>query len=134
MTTPPPARPAPSYGLAIASVVAHVGLLMAVFALYAFIVPAAKRKFDEFGLVLPWLTITVVRLSNWVAEYWWALVPTIPALGAADFGLTAWLSTHSRRGALAWVLCGSLALGSAVAVTTVAIELPSRKLNEALAR
>jgi type II secretory pathway component PulF len=134
MSTTPPTSREPSFGLAVAGTVAHIGLILALFALYAFIVPAAKKMFDEYGMTLPWLTQEVIRLSNWIAAYWWALVPVVFLLAAADFGLLLFLSTRSRLAALVFIACVSLALTATVAATAVAIELPKAKLKEGLAR
>src|SRR5437667_853665 len=41
------------------------------------IIPKFKKIFDEFGLTLPWATLTLIRISNWMAEYWWT-IPMFP--------------------------------------------------------
>ena len=42
-------------------------------------VPGQKRIFDEYGLQLPTLSRWVIVASNFVAAYWWALVPAVLA-------------------------------------------------------
>src|SRR5262249_1092174 len=134
MSTSLPTNQTRGFGLAIAGVVAHVGLVMALFALLAFIVPAAKRTFDEYGMSLPWITQSVIRVSNWVAAFWWALVPVMLLAGAADFGLLTVLGSRNRSAALLWIAFASLVLVFAIAVTVMAIELPREKLREGLGR
>ena len=42
-----------------------------------FIVPEFEKIFTEFGLELPWMTLLLVRISNWVMNFWF-LIPGIP--------------------------------------------------------
>ena len=49
----------------------------AVAAALLFYVPGRKRIFDEFGLRLPTLSRWVIQASNFVAAYWWVLVPAM---------------------------------------------------------
>ena len=122
------------YGFAAAGTVFHAALVIALFVIMIGFVPNAKKTFDEFGLTLPWLTLTMIRVSNWVVEYWWALVPLLLILGAGDFGLTAALRTHNRTAMVLWNVAVSLVLIAAIAAALVAIELPMVKLKEGLAR
>src|SRR5438094_6687817 len=41
------------------------------------IIPKFKKIFDEFGLPLPWATQTLIRVSNWMTDYWWT-IPMFP--------------------------------------------------------
>lgn len=41
------------------------------------IIPKFKKIFDEFGLPLPWATQTLIRVSNWMSEFWWT-IPMFP--------------------------------------------------------
>lgn len=41
------------------------------------IIPKFKKIFDEFGLTLPWATQTLIKISNWMSEYWWT-IPLFP--------------------------------------------------------
>ena len=85
-TAQPTGRP---LSFALAGIGTHAVQLFGLLVLYVSYVPRAKRTFDEFGMTLPWLTQSVIRLSNWVSEYWWTLVPVALILGAIDFALTA---------------------------------------------
>jgi type IV pilus assembly protein PilC len=124
------------FALAVVGTAVHAALVLALFAGYVVFVPRAKRTFDEFGLQLPWLTQTVIRLSNWIAEYWWATLPVFGLLGIADFALTRWLA---RRGgfstpAAMWVVAVGLFLVGVGAVTVFAVQEPMIKLREGLAK
>jgi type II secretory pathway component PulF len=134
MSTTPPTDQTRGFALAALGTLAHAGLVLGLFVLYVVYVPAAKKTFDEFGMTLPWATQVAIRLSNWVAEYWWALVPVLLFLGAGDFGLLAGLSARSRLTAWLWIAGVALALAVLAALTAFAIELPMMKLKEGLAR
>ena len=41
------------------------------------IIPKFKKIFDEFGLTLPWATQTLIKVSNWMSDYWWT-IPMFP--------------------------------------------------------
>src|SRR3954471_18062545 len=58
------------------SVVIFVAVSILTFIMVA-IIPKFKKIFDEFGLTLPWATLTLIRISNWMAEYWWT-IPLFP--------------------------------------------------------
>ena len=131
-TTPP--TPSRAFGLATFGTLAHAVLLLGLFVLYVVYVPAAKKTFDEYGLTLPWATFSAIRLSNWVAGNWWALVPVLVFVGAADFWMTDGLRAHNRFAAVVWVVGVGLALAAVAALTVFAIELPMMKLKEGLAR
>lgn len=68
------------------------------------IIPKFKKIFDEFGLTLPWATQTLIKVSNWMSDYWW----TIPMFPMALYLLVK-LIRLSRAGnyaldrALLWV-------------------------------
>jgi type IV pilus assembly protein PilC len=41
------------------------------------IIPKFKKIFDEFNLQLPWMTKTLIQISNWMAQYWY-WIPLFP--------------------------------------------------------
>ena len=130
------AKPAdPTRGLVLAAIgtALHAGFVLSLFVLYIWFVPARKKTFDEFGLALPWLTQTVIRVSSWIAEYWWATVPLLAFLGVGNFGLLVWLGRHGLFAKL-WIAGVSLVLVALVVVTLGAMELPMMKLKEGLAK
>src|SRR5262249_22107231 len=130
MSTTPPTDQTRSLTLAVVGTLTHAGLVLGLFVVLIVFVPPAKRTFDEFGVTLPWVTQIVIRISNWVAEYWWTTVPVLLLLGACDFVLMAALSAHNRFGALVWLVSVALVLAALIALTQWAIESPITKLRE----
>ena len=98
MSTTPPTDQTRGFGLATVGTVVAAVLVLTLFVLYVVRVPSAKKTFDEFGLALPWLTLSVIRVSNWVAEYWWSLAPVLLILGIGHFGLKT--KTARTRGGM----------------------------------
>ncbi len=41
------------------------------------IIPKFKKIFDEFNLQLPWMTKTLIQVSDWMAKYWY-WIPIFP--------------------------------------------------------
>ena len=97
MSTTTPTKP--TLGLAIVGTLIPAMLVLSLFVLYVVRIPAAKKTFDEFGMMLPWLTLSVIRISNWVAEYWWAMLPVFALLGAGNFGVLLLLGRRSQTAA-----------------------------------
>ncbi len=58
------------------AVVIFVAVAILTFIMVA-IIPKFKKIFDEFGLTLPWATQTLIKISNWMSEYWWT-IPMFP--------------------------------------------------------
>jgi type IV pilus assembly protein PilC len=58
------------------SVVIFVAVAILTFIMVA-IIPKFKKIFDEFGMTLPWATQTLIKISNWMSEYWWT-IPLFP--------------------------------------------------------
>src|SRR5438132_1602933 len=57
-------------------VVIFVAVAILTFIMVA-IIPKFKKIFDEFGLSLPWATQTLIKVSVWMAEFWWT-IPMFP--------------------------------------------------------
>jgi len=100
------------------AVVIFVAVAILTFIMVA-IIPKFKKIFDEFDLTLPWATLTLIRISNWMAEYWW----TIPLFPISLYMLIK-LIRMSRAGnyaldrAILWVpVLGSLVEKAIVART-----------------
>lgn len=120
--------------IAVVGTIIPAILVLGLFASYVAYVPRYKRMFDEFGLTLPWITLVVIRVSNWVAGYWWAIVPLLAVAGAGNFML---LNSLARRGWVApvtWAAGVSLLLVAIIAATVYAVEAPTMKLMEGLAK
>jgi type IV pilus assembly protein PilC len=58
------------------AVVIFVAVAILTFIMVA-IIPKFKKIFDEFGLTLPWATQTLIKMSTWMAQYWWT-IPLFP--------------------------------------------------------
>ncbi|AMV29855.1 Type II secretion system protein F [Gemmata sp. SH-PL17] len=58
------------------AVVIFVAVAILTFIMVA-IIPKFKKIFDEFGMTLPWATLTLIKVSNWMSEYWWT-IPLFP--------------------------------------------------------
>lgn len=58
------------------AVVIFVAVAILTFIMVA-IIPKFKKIFDEFGMTLPWATQTLIKVSNWMSEYWWT-IPLFP--------------------------------------------------------
>lgn len=54
-----------------------VGLNLLLWAVLVLYVPRQKKTFDEYGLMLPALTKTVIQASHWGAMYWFVAAPTL---------------------------------------------------------
>ena len=55
-------------------VIVAVGILIFIM---VFIIPKFKKIFDEFNLQLPWMTKTLIQVSDWMAKYWY-WIPIFP--------------------------------------------------------
>ncbi|AMV23035.1 hypothetical protein VT84_01395 [Gemmata sp. SH-PL17] len=120
-------------GFAAFGTALHAVLLLILAVMYLVRVPAAKRTFDEFGMTLPWMTWGVIRLSTWLVECWWTLIPAVALLGWLDFVVIRGLSRTARLNAIAWVVCPVVPFSLVGGITAFAIELPMTKLTKALA-
>src|SRR5260370_17708425 len=63
----------------LAGSVIRVGIAAFLWALFVatmvFFVPRQRRTFDDFQMSLPTLTMIVVDVSMWFADFWWVLIP-----------------------------------------------------------
>jgi type II secretory pathway component PulF len=98
--------------------------------------PGWKRRFDEFGLQLPWLTKQVIGLANLAWDNWWLAVPLALVGALAWGGIVGWLR-HARGWATAVTVAAALMLAALVAANLVVaygLILPEIKLQEALSK
>lgn len=87
--------------LAYPAALALVALLV-VAGLMAFVVPRVVAQFTEMGQALPLVTRIVIALSAFLADWWWALLLGLAAVGAGGAVL---LREPARRRAFdAWLL------------------------------
>jgi hypothetical protein len=84
-------------------------------------------------LVLFWASQGGVRLSNWICEQWWAVVPLLALAGAGCFAL---LKVYGHRRWVVpglWIVSVSLFFSTFIALTLLSISVPMARLREALA-
>lgn len=117
MTTP---RFTKHHWVAVLGTAIHVGLVVWILWLYVSEVPKTKRFCEEFDVIPPWATMNVIRASEWISDYSWALAPVIVLLAAGEFRL---LSRADRTANRIWIKSGGvLALGlvgMCVGLTTI---------------
>lgn len=77
------------YPVVVALVAIAVVIVMLVF-----VIPRYMDMFEELGTELPWITMMVVRLSNFIQGFWYII---IPAVIAVVFALKTWAKTSSGR-------------------------------------
>jgi type II secretory pathway component PulF len=131
-----PVRPSAGRGgliLAAAGTAVLAVLVLVLFGLLLFYVPSAKKTFDQYGMALPWATLTAIRASNWVAEYWWCAAPFFAMAGAGNFALLYLLGRQGRVAPAILLAAEAIFFGALVALTVVSIELPMAKLQQGLA-
>jgi type II secretory pathway component PulF len=126
----PPASKSPWPGTAIWLAVL-LSLELLVSATYLIVIPRQKRMFDEFGLQLPALTKTVIRGGDFVARYWWLVVPTLLSATAVGVILGRHLFRRPTAGTVFAVLLLVLLL-LAAGGTCVGLYLPGVKLAEGM--
>jgi len=122
--------------LAITGTAIHLGLVSCLFVEFVSYVPGAKRTFDEFGVTLPWLTLVVIRKSNWISEYWWTLVPIVFLFTITQYAVLAFTDKDSNRVGLkvCWIAAIAVLLAAPALATAYAIEAPLLMVREAMAR
>jgi hypothetical protein len=97
-------------------------------------VPVYMRKFDEFGLTLPWLTQKMIRLSRWIIHDWSIIGPSLFALIAIDVVAIYLLGRYRRTAQSIWIAGIGILLFTIGIFMVAAVELPRIKLEEGLAR
>ncbi|MEZ5963399.1 MAG: type II secretion system F family protein [Planctomycetota bacterium] len=61
------------------------------------IVPSFKPVFESLEVELPGLTVAIMSAAEWMKDYWWILIGSVPAI---VFAIKAWKGTP--KGAYAW--------------------------------
>lgn len=82
-------RTALIYPLAIVACAVLVTVIIMIW-----VVPSFKQVFSSFGASLPWPTLTVIAISDFLLAYWWLLTGLAAAGG--------WLLVHIWRRSSAW--------------------------------
>ena len=79
--------------LAYPVLMAFVGIGVLVF-LFAFVVPKITRMLEEMGQALPWPTLVLIKLTDFLAGYWWLLAILV---AGALFALSRYRQTEAGR-------------------------------------
>ncbi|MEQ8953608.1 MAG: type II secretion system F family protein [Gammaproteobacteria bacterium] len=74
-----------------------VAMVAALLILAVFVIPVFSSVFDRLGADLPWQTVVLIRVSDFILGYWPLL---LAAAGGAVFGFLSWVRTES--GELSW--------------------------------
>lgn len=77
------------YPVVVALVAIAVVIVMLVF-----VIPRYMDMFEELGTELPWITMMVVRLSNFIQGFWYIIIPVIVAI---VFALRTWAKTSNGK-------------------------------------
>ncbi len=77
------------YPVVVALVAVAVVIVMLVF-----VIPRYMDMFKELGTELPWITMMVVHMSNFIQGFWYII---IPAVIAVVFVLKSWAKTSSGK-------------------------------------
>ena len=99
------------------------------------VVPRYKRIFADFGMKLPWLTMLLIDVSDWVVS-WWFLILFLPGLLIlADVLVICWLRQRGNKAlGLLWLLLWTLLPGAVLAILWIAINEPLLELMDALSK
>ena len=111
----------------------HLGLTACLFLVYVIYIPGVKKYFDEYGLVLPQLTLSLIRLSNWLAEYWWTVAPIALLVAIVEYVVLS-IAGQKTGFNVSWIVAVALVLALLLGATVYAMELPMQKVTEGLAR
>jgi type II secretory pathway component PulF len=95
-------------------------------------IPEASRDFDEFGVSLPSLTRTVLRVSGTTTENWQTLMPILPLVPLAGFVIAMFIGRCCPVSQKLWVSAATLVLVGCLVCQVVGIELPLMTLRDGL--
>ena len=128
--------------LAILCLVAHFSLKrnaalawLSPLALLVVIPAGLKRRYDEFGLQLPWATRAVFAAHDFLYAYWWVVLPVLVGGTILVAGVGSYLVRHHVRPKAVHVLWWLLAFAPPALFAGVIVAgsiLPEIKLREGL--
>jgi type II secretory pathway component PulF len=122
--------------VAVIAVVVH-GLLGLV-SLYGMLslVPGYKRRFAEYQMALPYVTVAVVEISDWFVTYWYVVVISTLPLIALDGAIVFWCWTRkgTRILGILWIILWIVLWMLFAAFVAFGLWLAYVKLLEALSR
>jgi type II secretory pathway component PulF len=118
-----------AFPLALLFVLLDGALWLVWLALVLFYVPRMEYTFRNFGMRLPWLTVTFLPVAHWLHAYWYVLVPFFAACLAADGVITFLLfgKAETRLLARLWVVLMLLLPLAVLLLSGLALYLPTVK-------
>lgn len=123
MSTREPIPPTAGSRLALLGTALHGVLLVGLFVVYVVYVPGARKTCDEFGLTLSERALSAIKLSNWVSDNWWLVLPAFaPAAVANVLVIRALGRGGTRRAPLLWILGVAAVLVAFAAATVLTME------------
>lgn len=129
---PKPSKPKQGSGGAIGWAVFHLTMWAALFLALLLLVPRFQGLFDEFGVELPRLTVSMIAVSYGLSHYWFVAVPLGMVSMAVDFAVLFLLGKVGRKlQSLAGLLL-SLPPLVLISLLLVSLGLPVVKLIETL--
>lgn len=133
MSTTGPEVEARGSRLAMVGTIILAVLAFVTYLLNIALVPVAKKKFDESGTQLPSSTLEIIRVSNWIAEYWWQALAVCVVFAIANYAIVRWLNRFGTLPAFTWIATTALALTALMTFTLVSIVLSLMKIREGVA-
>jgi hypothetical protein len=130
--------PSPRSALITAAVTLFIhGLLgLALVLAMILLVPGYKRLFRDYQMELPYLTVTVIEISDWFVAYWYVLVFAAFPLMALDGAIVFWC--WSRKGTrvlgVLWIILWLILWLLLAVIVGFSLGLPHLKLMESLSR
>ncbi len=78
--------------LAATFAIAHLLSGLALVGWFYFLAPRFKRDFNDFGVLIPAMATSIIRMSDLVVDYWYLLMPVTPVNLILDFFLFRWIA------------------------------------------
>jgi type II secretory pathway component PulF len=124
----------PSKVSALWAWVAVLGVVLSGFWATMFVVvPRQKRYYDEFGLMLPWVTKRLIDLASFFHDWWFVFVTGSVAAFVGLVVLTK-ANVFPRMASRRLAQLATILLLAILIVMGVALSLPMMKMAENLAR
>lgn len=112
----------------------HAALAAVLVTALVLYVPPAKKRFDEFGLMLPGVSLAVIKASGWVVEHLVVVLAALAGLAVGNFAVMRACDPCCPGARTAWILGLTLLLVAAGFAVGYGVEYPQMKLREGLAK
>src|SRR5262249_45953662 len=130
-----PATRSAGYSAAVMTAI-HLMAWMPLFILFFFVVPRSKKIFADFGMKLPWITESIIDISDTMRDFFWFLPIIVAGAFVADAAILFLLRRDDRWRLLSWLPFLLLLVVPLVgcAIVWLGLELPMVELTEGLSR